>query len=143
MLGNVTKSVASLALAAGVIFGSVKPVEASMVDSSMGCGQGTETVSFGFPIDGPAEWHKYYYTTDNGASWKQTDWYLIWHGFVYMWNGGWQSVPGSVGTFPLVGNRLTVHGYDYQVDPYTNATNLVYLGSCTTTSFFDNPYVWN
>lgn len=135
-MGVVSKTVVSLVLASSIL-GTVdaQPV-AAMTESSIGCGVGTETVSFGFAQAAPARISIFAYRINNGA-WKFTPWYYTWNGFAWVFEGGrWVDTNGGVASFVLAGSNNLVEGYEYRYDPNAGSGGWIYLGSCRTSSFF-------
>ena len=144
MIGKLAKTAAALGLALAITVTGTKTAQASMTDPSMGCGAGTGIVTFGFPQEGPGRISIFAYRLDGGP-WKFTNWYYTWNGFSWLWNGAaWEGLPGGVATFPIVGGQHLVEGWEYRVDPATNAAQWYALPSCTTSDFFrEDTYVWN
>jgi hypothetical protein len=133
----VTKGIASFILAAAIAATSgAKPVAASMTDTSLSCGVGTETAAFAFPLEGPGRMSVFAYRI-NGGSWQFTSWYYTWNGFAWIWQGGrWVDTVGGVASFALAGTNNLVEGYEYRYDPTSGTGGWINLGSCVTSSFF-------
>jgi hypothetical protein len=137
MKNLVAKGMTSLVLATVVVFGlDAKPAEASMTSLSMGCGVGTETVSFGFPQESPGRVAIFAYSV-NGGAWQWTPFYYTWQGHVWIWQGQWVATNGGLASFVTLGGGRTVVGYGFQSN--TNGTwETTPLGTCTTSSFFND-----
>lgn len=139
----VTRTAMALTLAAGLAAGATRPVEASMTDAYMACGEGTGGIYFGFPLEGAARMSIFAYRVDNGG-WQYTNWYYTSNGSYWMWEGRWNALPlSSSQTIRLVGGGHTVYGYEYRYNPSTRSGAWVNLGQCQTSSFSDNPYIFN
>ena len=138
----VTKGLLALALAGSLTVAGTRPAAASMTDASMGCGVGTETVTFGFPQEGAGRMSVFAYSI-NGGAWKFTNWYYTANGFAWMWNGSsWIGLPGGIASFALAGSNNKIVGYEYRYDPSARTGRWIALGSCTTSSFFNDGLVY-
>lgn len=139
----IAKTLVALTLATGLAAGATKPAEASMTDAYMACGEGTGGIYFGLPLSGAARMSVFAYRVDNGG-WQFTNWYYTSNGSYWMWEGKWVSLPfDSSMTARLTGGNHTVYGYEYRYNPSTGAGGWVNLGSCRTSSFSDNPYIFD
>ena len=138
MIGLVAKGLTAVVFAVSVVAThDVKPAQASMTESSMACGLGTETVAFGFPQEGAGRMSVFAYRI-NGGAWQYTSWYYTWNGFAWIWDGArWVDTVGGVASFALAGNNNLVEGWEYRYDPATGSARWLDLGSCRTSSFFD------
>jgi hypothetical protein len=138
------KSLAALALAGAVTAGSAEPASAAMTNAYMACGEGTETVYFGLPLDSPARMSIFAFRV-NGGAWQWTPWYYTAQGRFWLYNGSrWEPLPAEgSSSINIVGNNKLVEGWEYRVNVSTGAGSWVSLGSCRTTSFFGGGLVFN
>ena len=149
MLGSkaakmVSKGLLALTLAGGLTAGMVGTAAAStMTDSVLSCAEGTAGFYLGFPLDGTARMSIYAYQIDNGG-WQWTSWYYTEHGQYWVWENGWSAYPADSSiTTRNTGGGHTIVAWEYRYDVATRSAHWVSLGSCETSSFFDNPYIFN
>jgi hypothetical protein len=141
------KGVLATAIALAAIAGAgARPAAAAISDSNLTCGAGTETASFGFPLDSAPRLSIFAYRV-NGGAWQWTDWYYMARGNYWSWNasqGRWVGLSADVSMkILMLGNGATVEGWDYRHDPARGTGGWVNLGSCRTTSFFSGGLVFN
>jgi hypothetical protein len=143
----ITRTILAGALSIAVIAGlGARPVAAALSDSSLACGEGTETAYFGFPLDSEPRMSIFAYRV-NGGGWQWTDWYYMSSGRYWNWSTGqgrWLGLSADV-SFKLLmlGNRAFVEGWEYRYDPVRGTEGWINLGSCTTSSFFSGGLVFN
>ena len=136
MFGLIAKGFTALVLAVTITAAvGTKPVAAAS-GLSMGCGVGTETVSFSLPMDGPGRQVIYAYSV-NGGAWQWTPRYYVWqtHAWILQ-NNQWVYTNGGLSSFVTLGGGKTVVAYGFETDAYNNWKAGVRLGPCTTSSFF-------
>jgi hypothetical protein len=132
---------ATLALAFAASLGAAVTAQpanaASTTQPWLSCGEGTETIHFGLPLNAAGRWSQFVYTLDGGRTWQRTAWYYSKYGAFYIWNGrALESIRDGGGPILIVGNRMRVHGYEW------NGSRNLYLGTCVTSSFFRDGIVY-
>jgi hypothetical protein len=143
------KGLLAAAIATGSVLGAgASDAQAAMSDSSLVCGQGTETAYIGFPLDSAPRMAIYAYRV-NGGSWRYTDWYWMARGSYWSWNanaGRWVSLPADVSMKILtIGDRQHVEAWEWRVESGAGRWVQPPMTPCTTTSFFNGgiTYTYN
>jgi hypothetical protein len=136
---HLQKAALAAVVAATVAVGfNAEPTKAaSMTQTWMSCGEGTETVHFGLPLSAAGRWSQFVYTLDNGRTWQSTAWYYSKYGQFYIWNGrALESIRDGGGPILIVGGNKRVTGYEW------TGTRYLALGTCVTSSFFSGGIVY-